>query len=90
MDQPAIDYVLTIVQLLAKGADDRRLSPMKVNILNHNHRGAYELRQRRVYLQVFGDGEECHGRAHPECGREANAIGDSVTIIQPATSTSLS
>ena len=36
MDQAAIDYVLTIVQLLAKGADDRRLSPMKVNILNQN------------------------------------------------------
>jgi hypothetical protein len=36
MDQAAIDYVLTIVQLLAKGADDRRLSPMKVDILNQN------------------------------------------------------
>ena len=36
MDQAAIDYILTIVQLLAKGADDRRLSPMKVNILNQN------------------------------------------------------
>ena len=36
MDQAAIDYVLTIVQLLAKGADDRRLSPMRVNILNQN------------------------------------------------------
>jgi hypothetical protein len=36
MDQAAIDYVLTIVQLLAKGADDRRLSPMHVNILNRN------------------------------------------------------
>jgi hypothetical protein len=36
MDQAAIDYVLTVVQVLAKGADDRRLSIMKVNILNHN------------------------------------------------------
>jgi hypothetical protein len=36
MDQAAIDYVLTIVQLLAKSADDRRLSPMRVNILNHD------------------------------------------------------
>jgi hypothetical protein len=36
MDQAAIDYILTIVQLLAKGADDRRLSPMRVNILNQN------------------------------------------------------
>jgi hypothetical protein len=36
MDQAAIDYVLMIVQLLAKGADDRRLSPMRVNILNQN------------------------------------------------------
>ena len=36
MDQAAIDYVLAIVQLLAKGADDRRLSPMKVNVLNQN------------------------------------------------------
>lgn len=36
MDQAAIDYILTIVQLLAKGADDRRLSSMRVNILNQN------------------------------------------------------
>jgi len=36
MDQTTIDYVLAIVQLLAKGADERRLSPMRVNILNLN------------------------------------------------------
>jgi hypothetical protein len=36
MDQPTTDYVLTIVQVLAKGADHNRLSPMRVDHLNKN------------------------------------------------------
>jgi hypothetical protein len=36
MNKGATDHVLTIVRLLAKGADDSRLSPSEVNILNHN------------------------------------------------------
>jgi hypothetical protein len=36
MDQAVIDHVVTIVQLLAKGADHKRLSPMQVDRLNKN------------------------------------------------------
>ena len=36
MDQPTTDYILTIVQVLAKGADHNRLSPMRVDHLNKN------------------------------------------------------
>jgi hypothetical protein len=36
MNKGATDHVLTIVRLLAKGADDSRLSPSEVDALNHN------------------------------------------------------
>jgi hypothetical protein len=36
MNKGATDHVLTIVRLLAKGADDSRLSPSEVDTLNHN------------------------------------------------------
>jgi hypothetical protein len=36
MDQAVIDHVVTIVQLLAKGAAHKRLSPMQVDRLNKN------------------------------------------------------
>ena len=36
MDKGATDHVLTIVRLLAKAADDSRLSPNEVDTLNHN------------------------------------------------------
>ena len=36
LDDAAVDRILTIVQLLAKGADDMRLAPMRVNALNKN------------------------------------------------------
>jgi hypothetical protein len=36
MNKRATDHVLTIVRLLAKGADDSRLSPSEVDILNQN------------------------------------------------------
>jgi hypothetical protein len=36
MNKGATDHVLTIVRLLAKGADDSRLSPNEVDILNQN------------------------------------------------------
>jgi hypothetical protein len=36
MNKGATDHVLTIVRLLAKGADDSRLSPNEVDLLNQN------------------------------------------------------
>lgn len=36
LDKAAVDQILTIVHLLAKGADDRRLSPMQVSVLGQN------------------------------------------------------
>ena len=36
MNKGATDHVLTIVRLLAKGADESRLSPNEVHILNQN------------------------------------------------------
>ena len=36
LDHAAIDRILTIVQLLAQGADDRRLSLSRVHALNQN------------------------------------------------------
>jgi hypothetical protein len=36
MNKGATDHVLTIVRLLAKGADDSRLSPNEVDALNQN------------------------------------------------------
>jgi hypothetical protein len=36
MNKGAADHVLTIVRLLAKGADNSRLSPSEVNIPNQN------------------------------------------------------
>jgi hypothetical protein len=36
LDDAAVDRILTIVQLLAKGADDRRLAPMQVSLLNQH------------------------------------------------------
>ncbi len=36
LDKAAIDQILTIVQMLAKGADDHRLSPVQKNSLNQN------------------------------------------------------
>jgi hypothetical protein len=36
MNKGATDHVLTIVRLLAKGADNSRLSPSEVDILNQN------------------------------------------------------
>ena len=36
MNKGATDHVLTIVRLLAKGADDSRLSPNELDLLNQN------------------------------------------------------
>jgi hypothetical protein len=36
MNKGATDHVLTVVRLLAKSADDSRLSPNEVDILNQN------------------------------------------------------
>jgi hypothetical protein len=36
MDKAASDYILTIVQLLAKSADHSHLSPIRANVLNRN------------------------------------------------------
>lgn len=36
MEKAAIDHIVTIVQMLAKGADHKRLAPVQVNILNQN------------------------------------------------------
>ena len=36
MNKGATDHVLTIVRLLAKGADGSRLSPNEIDILNQN------------------------------------------------------
>ncbi len=36
LDDVAIDRILTIVQLLAQGADDKRLSPNRVHALNQH------------------------------------------------------
>ena len=38
LDDVAIDRILTIVQLLAQGADDKRLSPNRVHALNRTSR----------------------------------------------------
>jgi hypothetical protein len=45
LDDAEIDRILTIVQLLAQGADDRRLSPNRVHA-KPERRGAYSARQR--------------------------------------------
>jgi hypothetical protein len=36
MDQAATNHVLTIVQMLAKGATHKRLSPIQIDIFNKN------------------------------------------------------
>jgi hypothetical protein len=36
MNKGATDHVLTIVRLVAKGADESRLSPNEVDLLNQN------------------------------------------------------
>jgi hypothetical protein len=36
LDDAAVDRILTIVQLLAKAADDRRLAVLQADVLNKN------------------------------------------------------
>jgi hypothetical protein len=52
MNKGATDHVLTIVRLLAKGADDSRLSPSEVDALNHNVTALLQ-QDRDDFVRVF-------------------------------------
>src|ERR1700676_5087918 len=74
MDQPAIDYVLTIVQLLAKGVDNRRLSPMKVNILNQNIEALTNYDSDEFICKFLAMVKNATGVLTPNVGGKANAL----------------
>jgi hypothetical protein len=74
LGKAAADQILTIVHLLAKGADHQRLSPVNTQALNQNVEARYPARRRRLCSRFSCKGKRRHGCAHPACGAEAIAI----------------
>ena len=65
MDKAATDHVLTIVRLLAKGADDRRLAPAQVNILNQNVETLIKYDTDNFVREFLGRVKDAHGVLTP-------------------------
>jgi hypothetical protein len=65
MDKAATDGIVTIVQLLAKSADDSRLSPMQVHVLNQNVEALLKHDSDEFVRTFLGMVKEAHGVLTP-------------------------
>ena len=73
LDDGAMDRILTIIQLLAQGADDKRLSHNRVHALNQNVEALIQ-DDSDQFVREFLARVRRPRCAHPECEREANRI----------------
>jgi hypothetical protein len=74
MDQAAIDHILTIVQLLAKGADDHRLSPTQRSVLYKNIEALIDHDSEEFVREFLARVRDATGVLSPDCGPEASGI----------------
>ncbi len=65
MDKAATDSILTIVQLLAKSADDKRLRPMDAHVVNQNVEALLKHDSDEFVRTFLGMVKQAHGVLKP-------------------------
>ena len=70
LDDAAIDRILTIVHLLAQGADDKRLSPNRVHALNRNVEALVQHDSDQFVRRFLAAVRDAHGVLTPNVGRK--------------------
>jgi hypothetical protein len=72
LDDAAIDRILTIVQLLAQGADDKRLSPNRLHALNQHVEALIQHGSDEFVRRFLAAVRDAHGVLTPNVSEKLN------------------